>query len=361
MVDVRQVEMADLPGVGQLYETVDWPPPTVDSWRRIWDENPAFSPSVARGWVLSDGDQIVGFLGNLQRQFRFGGRDLLAAVACSLVVAPAYRGHSLRLAAQFSKQPNVDILMTTTAASQTTKIFEFLKFARMPQPEYDLSLYWILRTRPFVASVMRKKGMSEFSSHILGVTFAFPLWIWLNCSGRRLCTKQPVTTFVAEEDSTPEINQLWQRANRSSRLMAIRDFRTLGWQFKVGKRTTTKLICARRNGRVCGYLALVPRHNKHIGLRRYIVGDLFVDGDSPQITSELLSAAARIATKQGASMLMIDGFPREIRDALRAHRPLSLLNDAWPYLYRAQPNTLHDALSNPDAWYAGPYDGDGSL
>ena len=120
--------------------------------------------TTARGWVLVDGQAVVGCLSNLAHVYQLGEQRLLAAIAVGMVVAPAFRGSSMQLIVAFARQRNVDLLLNTTAAPHVSKISEFLKFTRIPQPGYDRSLYWVLRSGPFARAALRKKGWSAHVS-----------------------------------------------------------------------------------------------------------------------------------------------------------------------------------------------------
>lgn len=367
MVTAREVQYEDLPDVAELFRGVGWGIPSREGWERVWEDNPASKlvPGVKRGWVLEQEQGIVGFISNIVQQFRFGDRSLTAAVGAALVVAPDYRGHSLRLVSEFCKQKDVDLLLITTAAIQTSKIFEFLKFARVPQAEYDVDLYWILRERSFLAAALQKKQWRRLGSELVGTCLALPLWVFLRVTGRVIQSgrSQCEIKIMEASDVDDQFDQLWQRrCAESRRLLAYRDSTTLRWHFAGGKRDDPpRLVCAYVDGRLVGYVAMLRRDNEQLGLRRMLVADIFVENDDALVTRDLMCAAARAAARSGASMFEVNGEPAQIRSILRTFRPFQLINESWPYLYRANDPDLAEALRSPDAWYAGPYDGDSSL
>src|SRR6266508_604874 len=136
MSGVREVEYTDLEAVGRLARAEGWSAPTERDWRWLWVDNPAIgSVAPPRGWVLSAGDAIVGYVANIVQEYQLGTRRLLAATAAGLVVTPAFRGSSLQLMLAHARQRSVDLLLNTTAAPHVSKISEFLKFRRIPQSE----------------------------------------------------------------------------------------------------------------------------------------------------------------------------------------------------------------------------------
>src|SRR5437773_4831699 len=93
MNGLREVEYTDLDAVGRLARAEGWRVPTESDWRWLWQENPATQrAAAARGWVLLDGESVVGFVGNVLQEYQLGQRRLVAATATGLVVAPPFRG-----------------------------------------------------------------------------------------------------------------------------------------------------------------------------------------------------------------------------------------------------------------------------
>ena len=60
-------------------------------------------------------------------------------------------------------------------------------------------------------------------------------------------------------------------------------------------------------------------------------------------------------------MLEVVGLPRQVRAAVRAFRPSTLADRCWPFSYKTADPELRAELPEERRWYAGLYDGDGSL
>jgi hypothetical protein len=368
MAVVREAGFEDLEAVTALYRSAGWGPPTVAAWERLWTHNPALDPNgppVSRGWVLEEGGKLVGFLLNLAQLYQLGGRTLRAATACSMVVPPESRGSSMQLAAAFARQANVDLLLNTTAAPQASKVFQFLKFQRIPQPEYDRSFYWVLREAGFLNAALRKKGFSPTVSRLGGTALAPFFWAAVR-AGRRLPRSQGGRLTVKRLDGAAvggEFDDLWRRKlAEGTRLTACRTAETLRWHFAPeGRVNPPFLLGAFDGGRLVGYLAAVRQDSDPLQLRRARVADIFVERDDPDTIRQLLAAAAAEARGDGAHMLEVIGYPGHVRRVFVESRPFELWNESWPFLYRAPDPELNRALASPDVWHACLYDGDGSL
>jgi hypothetical protein len=366
MARIREVEDRDLEGVGRLLEAQGWAAPTACDWRWMWEENPAASRRrLPRGWVLVDQEAVVGFLGNMAQEYQFGDRQLVAAVAAGLVVAPAARGSSLQLMASHARQPNVDLLLNTTAAPHVSKISQFLKFRCAPQPTFDRSAYWVLRAGPFARAALQKKGVPLAAARSVAPLLALLLrseavvrrrWPRNVRSGIEL-------VVISASSIGVEFDELWQRRlAECSRLLAVRDAHTLRWHFASrGRPHSPFLVCAFSGSELLGYVAVVRQDAAHIELRRARVADIFVEHDDPEIIRQLLIRSAAHARTAGADMLEVIGLPRSVRRVVDGLRPLEILDGSSPFVYKAVDPALDEKLLDEEVWYAGLFDGDGSI
>jgi hypothetical protein len=365
---VREVEFDDLESVATLTRSVGWDAPTVESWKRLWVDNPSMhvgDPRITRGWVLEEGSRVVGFLCNLAQLYNFEGRALRAAVAVSLVVAREFRGQTLQLVLAYAQQANVDLLLNTTAAPEIAKIFQFLKFDPMPQPHYNRIFYWVLRTGQFLNSGLRKKGYTSAVSRVGSVMLAPLLWGEMRLRGRgpRFRDGKLNIKILPAEAIGSETDDLWERKIAEGRkLLAYRDAQSLRWHFSATEKSHPPvLIFACSGTRLVGYLALVRKDRPDIHLQRARVADLFVERDDPATIRQLLDVAMRQALADGADVLEVIGFPGHFQQLFQEYRPFKRLHESSPFLYKGLQPELHHELSSADPWHACLYDGDGCL
>jgi len=366
MAGIREVEDGDFEAVVRLVSGQGWGAPTERDWRWLWKENPALERiAIPRGWVLVEGGAVVGFLGNIAQEYQLGDQRLTAAVTSGLVVAPASRGSSLQLLLAHARQRNVDLLLNTTAAPHVSKISQFLKFQRIPQPAYDRTLYWVLRARPFARAALRKKGYRDVVDRWCGPVLSALIraeGVLRRRGPRRLPSRAEFRTIGAGSVG-PEFDALWQRRlAEHPRLLAVRDARTLRWHFDDrGRPHPPFFVCASAGSQLLGYVAVVRQDATHLGLARARVADVFVEHDDPEIIRQLLHQSAEHARRTGAAMLEVIGLPQPVRRVIEALRPFELLDEEWPFLYKAVDPALQERLADESIWYAGLFDGDGSV
>ena len=71
----------------------------IDKLNYWWEQNPAFSESIVRGWVIKkkDSDTILGFIGNIPSYFNLEGKETIVCNATTWRVDLKYRNQSLIL------------------------------------------------------------------------------------------------------------------------------------------------------------------------------------------------------------------------------------------------------------------------
>jgi hypothetical protein len=364
---IREVQLSDVDDVSKITQTLGWGSTTLSGWQRMWRDNPAlrdFEGKRARGWVLEENGQVVGYLCNLAASYRLGSRTLRAAIASSLFVLEEFRGLSLQLLLAFANQKDVDLLLNTTAAPHVSKICEFLRFERVPQPNYNISLYWILGSQEFVLAGLKKKRIPQPFAQLGSIVLSGPaaLYSKLRHSLGAAAPAGDTLRVVTVDAVDGKFDDLWERSSRGGRLLAFRDSATLRWHLAASRHEGWPiLVTASCDNRLLGYVALVRQDAAHLGLTRARVADLFVETEDRPLVAALLASAIREAGRRGIGMVEFVGFPEPIRAAAADLRPLTLSAEAWPFLYRASDPDLRHALARPEAWYASLFDGDGSI
>ena len=73
----------------------------IDRFHLWWEDNPVFYAEKRSGWILTDGENIVGFFAVIPVHYHFKGEEIPGHSATSWFVDPEYRKHSLKLIAPF--------------------------------------------------------------------------------------------------------------------------------------------------------------------------------------------------------------------------------------------------------------------
>lgn len=369
---LRAVTVADaapvttfLAGLGLVMP--DGPDAVIAHWTALWVNNPALThhtPGVALGWVLEDDGAIKGFFGNIPQVSWLGDKPVRISSARAWALDPAYRTETPRLCEAFFSQKDIDVVLISSANPPAGKRCLAFGAAPMPQPGYADILYWIVDAPGFLTAAFRKKGRGKLMARLLGTLGAIPLDFTMRIKGRRPYGALNHITPVELNGIDAAFDDLWtrKRTQLPGTMLASRDAATLRWYFGLGAgRDKTRVLRYDKDGELKGYAVLVREDALPIGLRRFKIADLFVDGDDAKVTQALLAAAYEYAISQRCHVLEVIGLAAEMRAHAMKTKPFSRPMATFPFFYKALDTDLAPGLADADGWAVTAYDGDTAL
>ena len=364
---IREASFSDFSAVAALKQRWGLHSDSFDNWERLWRRNPILAHHERDrpiGWVIEAEGVVVGYLGNISLQYRYGERTLTAVTSHGLVVERPYRASGLSLVAAFYSQRSVDLYLTTTAIPEVGRLAKAFKSDALPQADYETVLFWILKPYPFALEMMQKLELKSSLARLGGATAS--LAIGIDKLLHRRWPTQRSTLTVSEigvnEIREDEFQSLWMgKATEDPRLFADRSPAALRWHFDIpGDRGSTRVLCCRRKTELLGY-AVVRHDPQPNGTRKSLVADILAKQDDPEVLRALMTAAYDEAKSAGSYILEVLGFSPNIRRVFLQWNPYSRKYPACPFYYKAADPALHKALSDGMAWYATPFDGDTTL
>ena len=335
------------------------------AWRWIWEGNKYYNDDWPLGWVLESDGEVVGFIGNIPRPYTFRGKLWIAGVARSFVVDKEFRSHTLQLVATFFKKNQADILIFSSCNKDAEAIFSLARAKKVPQPNYNKDLFWIVSPVGSVSSILRKKGLGKTLS-ILIARIVIP-FIYLEMLFRRRWNDfdSDEVEIVSPADLTDEIDDFWRylKISNPNRLLSFRDLEAIQWQFfNVSAATRSpKIFILRRKDVFCGYAIVTRADSEKYGLTRIMINDLIVRDDNPDMIRELVLKVFRYAKNERVALLQMVGFPVPVRSAIDSMHPFLRSVSYYPFLYHAVNPELVDELDKEVVWYASTFDGDSSI
>ncbi len=373
MPDIRPVRVDEVDAVNNFLSKngLIMPAPGAAAgqfWQGRWVYNPTLSlhdPSVVHGWVLEDAGRMVGFFGNLPMAGVFGAEPVRIACASAWAVEPAYRDWVEKLCECYFHQPNIDLLLVTSAIKPTARRFTQFGGSAVPQPNLGEILYWVVESQGFLRAAFRKKGRGGGMAWLLGLLGSVPLDFSVRLKGRRPYGSLDNLTLVPLSGIDAAFDDLWVR--RQSQLpttfLAHRDAATLRWHFGLGStHDQTRVLRYDEDGVLKGYAVLVREDAPDIGLKRLKIADMFVDEDSPRVAQALFAGAYDFATSKKCHVLEVIGLAAPLRAQALKSKPMIRTMATFPFYYKVPPakatELLSTELARPDAWYLTAYDGD---
>jgi hypothetical protein len=365
---LREATFSDFEGIAKLKARSGIVADSPENWNRLWKANPALiegGPTRPIGWVLDAGGEIVGYIGNIPLQCRYGEKKLTAVATHGFCADPPYRGVAFSLASAFYRQKSIDFFVSSSAIEVSGKMAIAFKCAALPQPDYDTVLFWVLRPYSFSRILMQKlylkPVLQPIGSAIVAVAVGADRFIRRR---RPRFTSSTLTVKGSNIDAIDEeIAELFaSKLQERTRFFADRSPEVLRWHFEIpGDRGSAQLLRCYANEKLKGYAVVRSDKDPRDGVRRSVIADLIASQDDPSVVRALWVAAYDYAKAVGSDILEVQGFPSQIREVSRAWRPYRRKYPACPYYYRATDPEVHKALSDPSAWYACPFDGDATL
>ncbi|MDP6944971.1 MAG: hypothetical protein QF464_12535, partial [Myxococcota bacterium] len=299
-VHLREVNAEDLEAVAALHEAVGFCPPDAETWRWLWDENPArarLATDWPRGWVLERGGVVGGYLANLPLAAALGERELSVAVPRALMTAPDFASQGLRLVSRYLKQRGPDLCLCTTANAQASPIWEGFRMSRVPQADLDEVLFWPLREGPFIGAFARTRGLPGFAARGLGALTGPALGVSNRLRGCRIPRPKGshLVTTIDPEAIDGAFDDLWTaKRHESVQLMGSRSSEVLRWHLAERPVSATtsdrQTVVFRLHGRpgLRGYAVSETRAEPRLALTRTRLIDLVVLGDDEELVAHLL-------------------------------------------------------------------------
>ena len=365
-VKLRESVISDHSQLEQLKSHYQMVPESDDAYSHIFDGIYPSSAGVApnpMGWVLETTQfQLVGHIGNIYLEYYLNGKRITSASARSWVVDIDYRGSSFVLLHKFCTQPNIDLLLITTANLQTGRVFAKQGALKAPTGSYDRFAFWMIDHQKFASSLLVKKNipLAQVLSFSVGAFLSAVSWV--RNIGRCRPNKHTYITEVTTIDE--RFDRYWEKLRaQPNRLMCVRDRAAMAWRFQRPMRAGNAWIFAYYGSpnELAGYAVFLRQDSPDIGLRRMRLVDFQSEGDGAKFLHDAIEVALARCRDEGIHMLESVGFGNVRRKQIDALAPYQRQLPAWMFWYKASEKNpeLAKALLNPDVWDPCTYDGDG--
>lgn len=351
-VALGPVAAADYPALVRFLAAFPENAHTEAEWaRRLehwWDRNPAFSEGQPRGWLLRDeGGAVVGFLGNVPRAIRDGGRDRVAFSASTWRVAPEYRHASLRLYAAHLAAGREAVLLNNTANATAAAVLDRLKFSWRARSCSGQSYMLPLAHGRVAEMLVRTRGIPRPLRSAMALalaTSAVPAAWTLRRTG-------PAAREL--DESASGVDDLWQRTRDEVPWTAVRSAAVLNW-FRAGAdRGRTPVFVAAEGGRLTGLSTF--RLAQRGGLRQLELVDLWPASTPDRDIRAMMAAAVAWARRSDVDLLVLHDFGTAMTRAFRGAGLVVRTRDTGRVYVRGSGGVA------ADAGYLTDFDGDAWL
>ena len=296
------------------------PPSPADVWRRRmegwWDANPWFTSGATRGWTVRSEGAIVGFFGVVPLGFQLAGRERVVYGSTTWRVETPFRHMSLAAIATLLRYTRESLLFVSTRTPELVKVFEGLKFARLPRGEsfYGRQPNTLPLNPGRVATTLTGSSRkdSRLSQALDTVGHVYPRLVAarLERSARRL-----VTAELTHTDA--DFDALWERTRDQFPNTNVRSAASLNWECFLPEPSYRKrLFACHDRGRLRGFAVVWPRQAR--GLRVFECADIWTDREIPCVLDSLVAKVVSVALQDGADLIELPSFSPALRSFARS-------------------------------------------
>jgi len=360
---LREARINDHEKVNSLFHQIGMPSESIEAWK-AYRKSPALKKagrSFPFGWVLEAGNNIVGYLANIPMMYSYQGSEVFVAAARAYAVAPEYKGHGLKLALKFFKQPEVAALLNTTANESSAAIFKYFKAKPVPQAQYNEVLFLVFNSWRFLRAVFincKLPGAIALGAALL-LAPLFKVITILKQKETYPRQQDLLLKRVCVDELGEEFDKLWAIKREQAVFYTDRSVAMLQWRVNIAP-SHYHMYGAYLKGKFLGYILLKIEHVEHLNLKRCIIIDIFGDFGDDKNLVVLISELIREVKDLSVDTLEILGFPQDIRRIVKRLLPFKRIIPNWPY-FKFMIQDLKTVCQNSDFWYVSLMDGDSSL
>jgi hypothetical protein len=337
---------------------------TREQWLHLWQNNPACweLPGWPTGWVLeNECGSIVGALENVPCLYRLGGRTYVCAFGRGWAVESAYRVYALQLIVSQMRQPNVDLLITTTAGSRTTEVLTRSGWSQAPVGRWDRSAVWVTNYAETARSCLVKtpRFISSLAGPILSATLR-----WKDAAPWRSRPSDSRWKLRWCADFDDRFDRFWEELEEqnSQRMLAVRSAQTLQWHFKYAvQENRLAILSASEGGRLIAYAVFERRAVPSLGVERALLVDFQTLAADRDLVAAMIAFAVERYREERLPIMENVGCWLEATQPLTNRPRFRRVLGSWSYLYYSKNQELAGRLRDPQAWYPTQFDADASL
>jgi 3-oxoacyl-(acyl-carrier-protein) synthase len=360
-VEIREASLAEYEKIAALIYRNGLDTKTREEWEHLWIHNPVYKrvQDWPIGWVVQDGAEIVGFLGNIPVSYHFRGREILASSLHAFSLDISHRGHGLVLLNRLLESPpEVEYFVGTTANASSSKVLDRLGIGRVPVGDWENSAFWITNYDGFVTSVAVKKGWSE--------SLAGPASMALKSYDKLLKASWPSQNHRLSRQAgfDERFDVFWQELQQAypNRFLATRSREVLDWHFKFSLNQNRAWIVTHEVGsRILAYAIFHRQDHREINLKRVRLVDCQTLPESGDALPSLLAWGLEECRAQGVHMLEAFGFREDKQQAINRFAPRRRKLPSWTYFHKTSSPALQQEMQDPQIWDPSQFDGDASL
>lgn len=318
----------------------------IDRMRSWWDLNPAYDPSLARGWLLREQGEIVGFLGSIPWRFQLDGLETTVFAGTTWRVLPDYRGLSFALKRRQMDEQAGALHLSTTPRAEVARLLAKLGYTPLHDGTDDETHSAIFLN---VAKVLRLKLDGKPAARVLARHAAPALNAFQHFRLRRLrnCAHEKVRELPRADAA---FDELWERTRTQHPSTHVRTAEAVNWYCFSTAGRRKSLLGYFDGDRLAGYMILLPAERR--GLRICECVDLWIEAGPARewILGALVEKARQCAVAASFDLVHLPHFGRATAAAYRGFGLLPRTGPQRPAFYTG-PTALMERVTPANSYF----------
>ena len=330
-------------------------------WVNFWKKNPLIKQndeSYPIGWVLIEQGKIVGYLGNIVKEFLYKKKIIIVACSHAWIVETKYKLESLTLINIYFAQKNIDVFITTTPNKTAEKLFLRYGAKKIPIKNYNENLFQILNVDKFMESFLRYKKIptNKFFRFIIVSFFKIIFFNKLNF-WKKYIQKNELKIHKYCDSS---FGFFWEKyKSKNTKFVLSKSLSWLDWHTNYLK--DVFFISISENNQIKGYALCCKRNNDKYDLRRISILDIITIEDKKEIYLSLIKECIKESQKRGYHIIDMIGTNDTKKKMFSNFKTFKRKTSNFLFYYYSNDPELLNILVNDKVWDPSLLDGDSFL
>lgn len=330
---------------------------TIDyqTWNRIWIENPL---KKKRGWIIENKKEIVGYLGNIIREYKINNKKIITACSHSFVVKKKYRYLSVILLRKFFSQKNILLFLNTSSNKEAAKIWIKFKAKKILLKTSNIINFIPLDLKEIVKAYFKKKNININIFYLCLINFILKLIFFKKINLVKKIKFYKDIKLISNINYKFDI--FFKNYNKNlNKLISNNNSKWLSWIYnnKIKKKRGW-IYVAYKNNKIIGYACCVEKNNKFSGIKRILLTKLFSLNNNKNILKKLISNCVIKSQKEKYHVIESIGFDKKRNNVIENLGGFKRNYINYPFYYKTNNYKLNKFLNKSSSWDVGFDDGD---
>lgn len=326
------------------------------SWNKLWTKSPL--KDETRGWLIENKNEIVGYLGNIIREYKINNKIIRTACSHSFVVKKEYRYLSFILLRKFFSQKNILLFLNTSSNKEASKIWIKLNAKKIPLNNSTVINFLPLNLKQITKAYFKKKNIYINKFYLNSLDFILRIFFFKKINLFKKIKFYNEIKLISKINK--KFNLFFNKYNKKlNKIISNNNQRWLSWLYnnKIKKKEAW-IYVAYKNSKITGYACCIKKYNKISGIKKVLLTKLFALENDNNILKKLISNCIIEAQKRKYHVIEYIGFDKTRNDLLELFGSLKRSFINYPLYYKTYDLKLDKFLKNTKSWELGFDDGD---